>query len=71
MRFSRACLVALLLAFCSALGLRNRARRKPDDALAHFTADDFSETVTGIREVAAQRQIRAPKPSSAPCRTAS
>jgi urea transport system permease protein len=30
-----------------------------EDALAHFTADDFSETITGIREVAASGSPRA------------
>ena len=59
MRFSRACLVGLLLAFSFALsGVTARAATL-DDALAHFTADDFSETLTGIDEVAASGSPRA------------
>jgi len=52
MRFSRACLVALLLAFSSALSCATAHAASLDEALAHFTADDFSETITGIKDVA-------------------
>jgi len=59
MRFSRACLVALLLAFSFALGCATAHAASLDEALAHFTADDFSETITGIQEVAASGSPRA------------
>ena len=60
MRFGRACLVALLLAFGFALRLHDRrVPRALDDALAHFTADDFSETDAGINAVAASGNPRA------------
>jgi len=59
MRFCRACLFALLLTF--GLALSATAVRAADlaEALSHFTADDFSETLTGIREVAASGDPRA------------
>ena len=59
MRFSRACLVGLLLAF--SLGLSGVTARAATlaDALTHFTADDFDETLTGIGEVAASGSPRA------------
>ena len=69
MRFSRACLLALLLAFGFALGCRAAHAASLDEALAHFTADDFDETITGIEEVAASGSPGR-KQSSAPCRTA-
>ncbi len=59
MRFSRACLVALLLAFSLALGCATAHAASLDEALAHFTADDFSETITGMRDVAASGNPRA------------
>jgi urea transport system permease protein len=59
MRFSRACLVALLLAFGVMLGCMTAHAASLDDALAHFTTDDFSETITGIKEVAASGNRRA------------
>jgi urea transport system permease protein len=60
MRFSRACLVALLLAVSSLLlGQAAAHAASLDEALAHFTADDFSETITGINDVAASGSPRA------------
>jgi urea transport system permease protein len=59
MRFSRACLVALLLALCFALGCGTARAVSVADAIAHFTADDFSETLTGIKEVAGSGDPRA------------
>ncbi len=59
MRFSRACLVAVLLAFSFALGCTGAQAAGLDEALAHFTADDFSETITGIKDVASSGSPRA------------
>jgi urea transport system permease protein len=59
MCFSRACLVALLLVFSAVLGCATAYAAGLDDALAHFTADDFGETITGIRDVAASGSPRA------------
>src|ERR1700691_3642075 len=59
MRFSRACLVALLLAFSLALGFATAHAATLDEALAHFTGDDFSQTIAGIHEVAASGSPRA------------
>ncbi len=59
MRYSRACLVALLLALSFALGDAPAHAASLDEALAHFTADDFSETRTGLDEVAASGSPRA------------
>jgi urea transport system permease protein len=60
MRFSRACLVALLLALSSLLlGQAAAHAASLDEALAHFTADDFSETITGINDIAASGSPRA------------
>jgi urea transport system permease protein len=59
MHFSRACLVALLLAFSLVLGHASARAAALDEGLAHFTADDFSETITGINEVAASGDPRA------------
>ncbi len=59
MLFSRARLVAMLLAFSFALGCASAHAAGLDEALAHFTADDFSETITGIQEVAASGSPRA------------
>jgi urea transport system permease protein len=59
MRFSRACLVALLLAVSVMLGCATAYADSLEEALAHFTTDDFSETITGIKEVAASGSPRA------------
>jgi urea transport system permease protein len=59
MRYSRACLVALLLALSIALGCAAAHAESLDEALAHFTADDFSETSAGIGAVAASGDPRA------------
>jgi urea transport system permease protein len=59
MRYSRACLVALLLAVSFALGCTSAYAAGLDEALAHFTADDFSETSAGISAVAASGDPRA------------
>jgi urea transport system permease protein len=59
MRFSRACLVALLLAFACALGCAGARAAGLDEALAHFTTDDFSDTEEGIGAVAASGDPRA------------
>jgi urea transport system permease protein len=59
MRFSRACLVALLLVVGLLLDGAAARAENLDEALAHFTADDFSETITGVREVAASGSPRA------------
>ena len=59
MRFSRACLVALLLAFGFALACASAHAASLDEALAHFTADDFDETDAGIDAIAASGSPRA------------
>jgi urea transport system permease protein len=59
MRLGRACLVALLFVFGLALGCARAHAESFDDALAHFTADDFDETITGLAEVAASGSPRA------------
>jgi len=63
MRLSRACLVALLLAFGLAfgVGLGSTSVRAAslDEAVAHFAADDFDETLAGVSEVAASGSPRA------------
>jgi urea transport system permease protein len=59
MRYSRACLVALLLAVSFGLGCTSAYAAGLDEALAHFTADDFSETSDGISAVAASGDPRA------------
>jgi urea transport system permease protein len=59
MNFSRACLVALLLAFSVVAGSVTARAAGLDNALAHFTADDFSETIAGINEIAASGSPRA------------
>jgi len=59
MYFRRACLVALLLGFSFLLGGGAARAASLDEALAHFTEDDFSETATGIEEVAASGSPRA------------
>jgi urea transport system permease protein len=60
MPISRACLVALLLALSFlALGHAAAYAAGLDEALTHFTADDFSETSTGINDVIASGSPRA------------
>ncbi len=59
MRYGRACLVILLLAFGLTLGHGPARAAALDDAIAHFTAGDFDETATGINEVAASGSPRA------------
>ena len=59
MRYSRACLVALLLALSFVLGCASAHAASLDEALAHFAADDFSETSEGISAVAASASPRA------------
>jgi len=59
MRLSRAGLVALLLALYFALGCATARAASLEDAIAHFTADDFSETIAGVNEVAASGNPRA------------
>jgi urea transport system permease protein len=59
MRYSRACLVALLLGLSFALGCASAHAASLDEALAHFTTDDFSETSAGIGAVALSSDPRA------------
>ncbi len=59
MRFGRACLFALLLATGVVLGGATAHSASLDEALTHFTADDFDETATGLNEVAASGSPRA------------
>jgi urea transport system permease protein len=59
MRYGRACLVILLLVFGLTLGQAPARAAALDDAIAHFTADDFDETATGINEVATSGSPRA------------
>jgi urea transport system permease protein len=59
MRYSRACLVALLLGLSFALGCASAHAASLDEALAHFTTDDFSETSAGIGAVALSGDPRA------------
>jgi urea transport system permease protein len=63
MRFCRACLVALLLAFSFAaaftMGCASARAASLDDAVTHFTADDFDETIAGISEVVTSGSPRA------------
>ncbi len=59
MRFGRACLVALVLAFGFALGCTHAHAASLDDAITHFTADDFDETITGVNAVVASDSPRA------------
>jgi len=59
MRFGRACLVALLLAFALAFGPTSVHAETLDEALAHFTAGDYSETIDGVNAVASSGSPRA------------
>jgi urea transport system permease protein len=59
MRFGRACLVPLLLALGLALGCGIARADSLDDALTHFTTDDFDDTLTGVTEAVASGSPRA------------
>jgi urea transport system permease protein len=59
MRISRACLFALLLALGFVLGHATAHAASLDEAIAHFTADDFDESIAGVGEVAASGSPRA------------
>src|SRR6516164_10172592 len=59
MRLCRASLVALLFALSAILTCTVACPASLDEALAHFTADDFGETATGIKDVAASGSPRA------------
>jgi urea transport system permease protein len=59
MRHSRACLVIVLLVLGLVLGCTVARAASLDDAIAHFTAGDFDETIAGINEVAASGSPRA------------
>jgi urea transport system permease protein len=63
MRLSRTCLFALsllvVLVAGSAFGCVAAYAAALDDAIAHFTADDFDETITGISQVTATGDARA------------
>jgi urea transport system permease protein len=59
MRLCRACIVVLLLVFAFASSCGTAHAESFDEALAHFTADDFDQTITGINEVAASGNPRA------------
>jgi urea transport system permease protein len=59
MRFCRASLVALLFALSAVLCFTAAHATSLDEALTHFTADDFSETATGTKDVAASGSPRA------------
>ncbi len=59
MRIGRACLFVLLLAVSMALGGTAARAAGLDEAIAHFTADDFEQTLAGVNEVAASGSPRA------------
>jgi urea transport system permease protein len=59
MHLCRACIVVLLLAFAFASSYGTAHAESFDEALSHFTADDFDETITGINEIAASGNPRA------------
>ncbi len=59
MRYGRACLVIVLLAFGFAFCHASARAEVLDDAIAHFTTDDFGETITGINQVVASGSPRA------------
>ncbi len=59
MCYGRACLAALLLAFGLTLGSAAARADALDDALVHFTAGDFDETLVGINAVVASGSPRA------------
>jgi urea transport system permease protein len=59
MRFGRAALLILLLGFGLCLGYSAAHAASLDEALTHFTADDFDQTEIGINEIAASGSPRA------------
>jgi urea transport system permease protein len=59
MRFCRAGLAALVFALTAILSCTIVHAASLDEALAHFTADDFSETADGIKDVAGSGSPRA------------
>ncbi len=59
MHIYRACLVALLLVFVVALGHTAAHAASLDEAVAHFAADDFDESIAGVGELAASGSPRA------------
>jgi urea transport system permease protein len=59
MRYGQTCFFILFLLFGLALGHAPARADALDDAIAHFTADDFDETTTGINDVAASGSPRA------------
>ena len=59
MCLGRALLVALALLFGLAVGAGSARAASLDDAIAHFTADDFDETLSGVNEVVASGSPRA------------
>src|SRR5262245_2590746 len=59
MHFLRDCLFALLLALMLALSVSAGEAADLGEALAHFAADDFSETANGVAKIAASGDARA------------
>jgi urea transport system permease protein len=59
MRFCRASLVALLFALSAILTCTVARAASLEEALTHFIADDYSETSTGIKDLAASGSPRA------------
>jgi urea transport system permease protein len=59
MRFCRASLVALLFALSAILTCTVARAASLEEALTHFIADDYSETSTGIKDLAASGGPRA------------
>jgi urea transport system permease protein len=59
MRFGGALLVALALAFALAVGAAKAHADSLADAITHFTADDFDETLTGVNGVVSSGSARA------------
>ena len=59
MVFGRALLVALALAFGFAISHGSAAAATLGEAIAHFTADDFDETLAGVNDLAASGDARA------------
>ena len=59
MRVCRACLVAALFVFGFVLAHATARADALDDALVHFTAGDFDETIAGVTAVAASGSLRA------------
>jgi urea transport system permease protein len=59
MRYGRACLAIFCLMLGLTLGHFPARADALGDAMAHFTTDDFDETITGINQVAASGSPRA------------